>query len=738
MRVETPVSRVLAVALFVTISAGIVLSQPASAPMRGRVVDDATGQPVRGARVGGGGLLDTHTRTGPDGRFEVAMPTSGVLFVSKPGFAREELPQKPVAGEVLVRMVRAAALAVKVVDGSGEPVPYASVMRLCDSPRGGRSGGGGGVNALGETRVGQMHATNCEVGVDGVVGPFGDQIDAKAMAARGRLDLRMAQMGAVKVQLRAGQETSVVLSMDPDPPGAAERRRVGPTGTGSIRGRVRDPGGQPIPGARVGVIGTSSPPVRHYAITDSTGGYVLDKIPTGTFRLGAQKPGFVWQGIGPDGLPARTDVKLQPGESVVGVDLQLIRSGTIRGTVFDQYGEPTEDAIVQVVPVNRPATSAPPGLPLAGMTAPMTRIDDRGQYTAFGLPPGKYYVGARIGETDTLVYFPGRTTLADAIPIELAAGGDETVDLFTNMVQGSHLRGTVITSSGAPAPGGRALLAERVTRLPGTDRTALIGSDGTFEFTDLPSGEYDLSVVVSPAPFVIITGRSGQPVDAPRIPTTEYGLGVVSLDGSGTIVVRTAPGSSLKGTVTVEGARPGEVSPFNVKLAAVRGLRGGVGVKSDWSFEVEGLSAPTRFVASAPAGWWLKSFMVGDVNAADDVVPFGNRRNERTDVKVVLARAGRLSGRVVDERGTAVTSSTVVAFPADRDRWYEQSRYIQSVRVGAGGVFQIDVPPGSYRLAAVDKLDAPDANVLTTLEPSSTPAVTGATNVTLRLIRFVQ
>jgi hypothetical protein len=419
---------------------------------------------------------------------------------------------------------------------------------------------------------------------------------------------------------------------------------------------------------------------------------------------------------------------------LTGVDLVIGRSGTIRGTVFDQYGEPTEDAVVQIIPADRPA----PPLPGAGLPPAGAFIDDRGQFTAWGLAPGKYYVGARIGTADTLIFFPGRTTLAEATPIELVAGAEETVDLFANTIRGLRLRGTIVSSTGKAPGGGRAQLIDVRERVSGTERAASISADGTFEFTNVPRGEYELSVLASPAPFVIVTSRSGQPVDAPPIPAAEYAHVVVTVDGAdNAVVVRTAPGSSVKGTVTLEGVRRDEVSPLSLKLAAVPRLPLPVAVKSDWTFEIDGLSAPTRFVLAAPGGLWLKSFLVGDVNAAEETVPFGNRQNERPDVTVVLARTERLSGRVVDERGAAVANARVVAFSPDRSRWYEQSPYIRSVQVGPAGVFQIDVPPGPYRLVAVDVLDSTDEAMLTALEPASNQGAAGSSgDLTLRLIRL--
>lgn len=76
----------------------------------------------------------------------------------------------------------------------------------------------------------------------------------------------------------------------------------------------------------------------------------------------------------------------------------------------------------------------------------------------------------------------------------------------------------------------------------------------------------------------------------------------------------------------------------------------------------------------------------------------------------VTNRVTHLSGVVTDARGTAMKDYSVVIFPSDRDRWTRGSRYIRSGRPDQEGRYKIDgLPPGDYRVIAVDDLEPGEA-----------------------------
>ncbi|HYM25427.1 MAG TPA: carboxypeptidase-like regulatory domain-containing protein [Vicinamibacterales bacterium] len=67
------------------------------------------------------------------------------------------------------------------------------------------------------------------------------------------------------------------------------------------------------------------------------------------------------------------------------------------------------------------------------------------------------------------------------------------------------------------------------------------------------------------------------------------------------------------------------------------------------------------------------------------------------------------TGTVVDESGTAVPDVVVIAFPANRQRWYDHSRFVTNVRTSADGRFDIrGLPGGTYHLVAFDTREVDD------------------------------
>jgi hypothetical protein len=60
--------------------------------------------------------------------------------------------------------------------------------------------------------------------------------------------------------------------------------------------------------------------------------------------------------------------------------------------------------------------------------------------------------------------------------------------------------------------------------------------------------------------------------------------------------------------------------------------------------------------------------------------------------------------------GNGSRAFAVVAFPEDRDNWYQTSRFIAFGRSGNDGAFTLSrLPPGRYFVAAFDDRDVPDA-----------------------------
>src|SRR4030095_13990649 len=95
------------------------------------------------------------------------------------------------------------------------------------------------------------------------------------------------------------------------------------------------------------------------------------------------------------------------------------RGGVVGGIVCDEYGEPAEEASVQLLQFD----PASPGAVAKGVG--ITRTDDRGKYRLPMVLPGTYYLRASLGapgSSSEQVFFPGRPTIVESTPVAVAAG----------------------------------------------------------------------------------------------------------------------------------------------------------------------------------------------------------------------------------------------------------------------------------------------------------------------------
>jgi hypothetical protein len=152
----------------------------------------------------------------------------------------------------------------------------------------------------------------------------------------------------------------------------------------------------------------------------------------------------------------------------------------------------------------------------------------------------------------------------------------------------------------------------------------------------VPAGDYVAHVMV---------GREQQSLN-------EAGVATVSVSGRDTsFVVRTVPVSTLSGKVRFEGASPSPPQPA-VTISTVpvdvhtspmfpSSLQR-VDLRPDGTFELTNLSGSKRIVATAPAGWRLKSAMLDGKNLADEPMTFGTgdrtTRGQRSPLSATTPR----------------------------------------------------------------------------------------------------
>jgi hypothetical protein len=107
----------------------------------------------------------------------------------------------------------------------------------------------------------------------------------------------------------------------------------------------------------------------------------------------------------------------------------------------------------------------------------------------------------------------------------------------------------------------------------------------------------------------------------------------------------------------------------------------------------------------------LKAVMHDGQDVTDSGIDFTPGRTYDGIQVIFTQRVTDLSGLVSDDRNRPVIDATVVIFPADRERWTYQSRYIRSARPDTNGRYSVkNLPPsGDYLVIAVRNLETGQA-----------------------------
>ena len=539
-------------------------------------------------------------------------------------------------------------------------------------------------------------------------------------------------------------------------------------GTASISGTVLVDGDPKRPARRVRV--TLTDLARVYPgqtqTTDDRGVFTFRGLPAGRFELQGFKNAYLRTSYGAS-RPDRTGtpIVVADGESITDLTMAIARGGVITGTVRDIQDRPIPNVNVRVLRLayNGITGERTLGAPSGGS---VTATDDRGEYRAYGLPPGAYVVlvpgptggrgnepmrrltpdevrqalqAARSGTSSapgagatpppivrgTLnyapVFHPGVTDISTASTVTLALGQERRgIDIAIQLVATSTITGTVTAVSGtlpSPLSVGLVRTGPHMEMLAGAGLRAIstqVQPDGKYTFTSVAPGSYAVKVAHGRG------GRGGTPSTGPML----WASADVYVSGEDLFVPLTLqPGVPINGRVVFEGAQPtpSELESLTFLLAAPGGggeLRssGGGRVDRDGRFTFANVVPDAyRFTMmwSAPdasSRWSIKSSVANGREAFE--APLLVTANEPVEWTITFTDTPTaLTGTLEGPQGRAATEYYILAFSADRAQWTPGSRRVRMTRPATDGTFTIKgLPPGEYFLAAPLDLEAGEWN----------------------------
>jgi protocatechuate 3,4-dioxygenase beta subunit len=690
----------------------------------GRVADARDNRPLRRARV----IVTSGDRqvgtvfTDDDGRFAIGdVPVTAVtLRVTKGGYVAGLSSISAESGSrVDFALGRSASVTGRVTDLDGAPVSQAYVTgRLIpsgrDEPLSPSTPFFAQTDRLGEYRLAGLAPGRYEirgVRVPPELRAAGTKVEQQLFGPQDVLDTSRA----ATMTLTAGDEVRDLNFTIPD---ATETCLAGfpvrPSeniNAATIVGRVTSATGDPLVCASVRIIAPKAPVSQVY--TDRQGWYWIEGLPAGSFHLEARKSGHITLQHGQRApSDAAVPVALGSRQRREGVDFVLPREGVIRGTVFDEHGEPIEGIPVWAFQFRREY-----GRPVGAVSSTVPRLtDDRGQYSLAGLRPGTYVVAAMargMVSTDGLrntrgyasIYYPGSPDASGAQHVVLDGSRDaERIDISLVPAFMATVTGVVIDAAGRPFSGSVFMgLTDRSGAASFGTWSGQTDANGAFTIRNVPRGDYAVKAPGPPGEIPPFGMQYVTVIDADPPPVR-----IVLSDGAtleGRLVLEAAPDINLAGFSV-------SVVPATIDYAAASPvfLRK-FGRNADGTFRVVGAYGPSRLLITelpACAGCYLKSARVNGVEASDTPFDFGMKGGLYRDVEVVVSDAGAaIEGRVTDTRDATVAVFTVVAIPAYPELRYPGSRHVKTARSSPDGRFRVTgLPPGDYFVLAVNRLDS--------------------------------
>jgi protocatechuate 3,4-dioxygenase beta subunit len=491
-------------------------------------VRTAKGVAVKGAVVSATALESTspvgkHGREETDdlGRYEIVGLTPGLFYVAAhhPGFAPAFTRPVRVHETSSVDLVLTSATAAvgRLVDGGGKPVAGTIVLDEVE---------GGFPSLLGDALV-------------------------TSAGSDGRFRLRDLPPGHHRATVLARGHTQTPLDLETREGPEADLGDIALTRGLAIRGRIRDPKGDPIVGARVEVVSIDGRGGYATALTDGEGTFAVDGFGEGRCRLSLTARG-VSRAVREVSAPSEP------------IDWLLEPTGAVTGEVVDDSGRAVDSFHVTARSVGDVGQS----------WASLHAKGRGGTFRIDGVPPGRYVL--RVGTPD----------LADAVVSDVLVEGERTAEAGRiRLGPAGRVRGTVVDEGGRPVADAEVTTWSQRNYESGdlSHRApqAQTRSDGSFEIGGLNPGTVRIDVFHR------------------RLGTAQASVEVDPGQGPATLRVSLVPGGRLEGHVRSHGkGLAAAVSAMS--LSSFGRERPSVLTEEDGSFVFENLPAGEFHVEFRP------------------------------------------------------------------------------------------------------------------------------------------
>jgi hypothetical protein len=443
--------------------------------------------------------------------------------------------------------------------------------------------------------------------------------------------------------------------------------------------------------------------VSAYSITtDSAGAFHVADLPPGTYRVGADRQGFVGMEYGARAAGRMgTNLVVAPGQKITDMVFRLLPQGVVTGRVTDEDGDPVQNASVQLV---RYQWSGPRRQMLIGSGA---NTNDLGEYRIFDIAPGKYMLRvtynrlrtrttAQQDEEYIITWYPRAREESAAAQLEVTPGA-QLRNIDVSLIKGHTVRVRGRIATDAPeGPEGYQIVLSPVSG--GSSAGTGANSRGEFELRGVLPGSYVL---------IAHSSRRGSLYSARRLLTV--GAGNVE-----DMVIQTSPAAAITGRVRVD--KEAAQLPPNLQIYLIPAEPGNYSIGpttpgklgQDGSFKIESVAADRYIVMLTgllPEGYYIKAIRAGTADVLLTGLDVSAGAPDPLDV-VISPNAGEVSGtaqNTATQQPAAIVP--VVLVPTEKER-RGLSMFYKNMATDSSGRFTFrNVPPGEYKVFAWEDVE---------------------------------